>query len=684
LLLDFFPMALFIRAPFPNQRDAGNKIYNIFTQTNIRYTLLRADVQSGKTGVYQYLVRKMLDRGIIDRAYIVCGSHELELIKQCKEDITEWHPERNNGEIQVIFRQDFDKVKMNIHRALIVVDETHLVMDADQTLSAFLQRHGLTLKGTLPEMQQNDTFILSVDATPFVELSAMVYEDSHPKKLVVLENGPGYFGPQHYRQQGFIQEIFDFREERFIQLVEQFPQKYFLIRIAGRNGHLTHHLRQICQDRFDIVHFTSDHEKGSQEFVLTQKDADAFYETYRRPIHCLETAPARTTIVIVDGRLRCGKRLHKNHIAVVWETSQSADTDVILQGLLGRVSGYDVPADRPLIFLPPKCIKPHENDIIGLCDLERAFCPNVLPRYAKHLLLGPVQKKAIQPNQVPLYPCVPIPFQLSPEDTQRLTMATPLAEIAQLCLRTFSVDMVNHVTEEQRREITQILAVHRRPNVLTNIRRFRYNNGHDSHPHYYNAMLKAVATNTTVIEHITNYPRITFCTTFPGYQHEDAVPGQVFAVFYTESVGRFEKINEESRIPKQDGKTHFTLDIELPPEMKESPAGGIIGFTDTIKDNPAIFEKQLNEFIWLSKRLSKKTLLQFNRSIVSLQDHPIQFLPAAYGPNLERLFHIKEKLETKHHVRITIDHKWLPGTRPVLRRPGQPFYHEIDYINWDL
>jgi hypothetical protein len=678
-------MALFTHVPFSNQRDAGNKIYNIFTQSNIRYTLLRADVQSGKTGVYQYLIRKMLDRGIIDRAYIVCGSHELELIKQCNKDINDWHPERNNGEVQVIFRQDFDKVKMNIRRALIVVDETHLVMDADQTLSKFLQRpeHGLTLKGTVPEMQQNATFILSVDATPFVELSAMEHEDSHPKKLVRLENGPGYFGPLHYLRQELIQETFDFRDERFIQLVERFPQKYFLIRIAGINGHLTHHLRQICEDRFDIVHFTSDHEKGSQQFVLTQDEADAFYETYRRPILCLETAPPRTTIVIVDGRLRCGKRLHKNHIAVVWETSQSADTDVILQGLLGRVSGYNVPAVRPLVFLPPRCIKPHENDMISLCDLERAFCPDVLPRYAKHLLLGPIQKKAIQPNQVPLYPCVPIPFQLSPEDTQRLTDAS-LAEIAQLCLHTFSLEMVDHVTEEQRREITQILAVHMRPNILTNVRRFRYNNGHDSHPHYYNAMLKAVATNTTVIEHITDYPRITFCTTFPGYQHEDAVPGQVFAVFYTESIGPFPKINEESRIPKQDGKTHFTLDIELPPEMKESPAGGIIGFSEAIKDNPAAFEKQLDEFIWLSKRVSKKTLLQFNRIITSLQEHPIQFLPAAYGRNLEKLFAIKQKLETNHNVRITIDLNWHPGTRPVLRRPGQPFYHEIGYIKWDL
>jgi hypothetical protein len=310
--------------------------------------------------------------------------------------------------------------------------------------------------------------------------------------------------------------------------------------------------------------------------------------------------------------------------------------------------------------------------------LERAFCPDVLPRYAKHLLLGPIQKKAIQSNQVPLYPCVPIPFQLSAEDTQRLTVA-PLAEIAQLCLHTFSIEMVDHVTEEQRREIARILAVHQRGRY-TNIRRFQSNNGYDSHPHYYNAMLKAVATNTTVIEHITDYPRVTFCTTFPGYQHEDAVPGQVFAVFYTEAAGIFPKINMESRIPKQDGKTHFTLDIQLPPEMKESPAGGIIGFTEAIKNNPAAFEKQLDEFIWLSKR----KVLQFNRVITSLQEHPIQFLPAAYGPNLEALFHIKQKLETKHHVRIMIDHKWLPGTRPVLRRPGQPFYHEIEYINWDL
>jgi hypothetical protein len=650
--------------PYNNQRVAGDKVFYYYTRTQHRYALLRADVQSGKTGTYQYLIRKMLERGIIDRAYIICGSHELELINQCRDDIKEWHPERINGEVKVLFRQHFEE-KMNTHRALIVVDETHLVCDKDQTLSRFLQKHNLTMMGTTPEMKANETYILSVDATPFAELSAIEYESSYPKAIVELGNAAGYFGPMDYFRQGLIRETYSFADQRFDALVAQLPQKYILVRITGKNRQGYHQLtggahRAGC----DIVRFTSKEEKGNQQFVISQEDADQFHQLYphSRPVLCLESAPPRTTIVIVDGRLRCGKRLVKEHIGAVWETSKGANTDTIIQGLLGRMCGYDVPEVKPLIFLPPKCLKLNQDKIIKACDLERAFIPNTIPRYASHIIPGRLQKKTENEERVQLYPCVPIQFQLSAEDTRQLD-GLSYREISAICMRTFSVDMINETfTQEQRQEIIETL-----PNIDRHIRRFQGT----SHPHYFKSMLEAIATNTTINEHIDDYPFLTFCVTYPGYHNELSVPGQVFAMFYTKSIGFYNVINLESRIPKQDGKTHFTLEIPL--QIRSNPAGTIVSFTPAITNNPAEFKKQFDELI----KISKNSRLHFSREIVSLNDGPICFQPRMYGRRMERFNAIISYLEQKHSVQIICERAGLANIGP-----NDSLYHIVTRISW--
>jgi hypothetical protein len=655
--------------PYPNQLIAGDKTFDYYTRTQHRYGLLRADVQSGKTGIYQYLIRKMLERGIIDRAYIICGSHELELINQCKVDISEWHPERKNGEVKVLFRQHFNE-KMNTHRALIVVDETHLVCDKDQTLSNFLQKHNLTMMGTTPEMIKNSTYILSVDATPFAELSAINYEQSYLKAIVTLKNADGYFGPMDYFNQGLIHETFSFNDERFDQLIAQLPQKYILVRITGKNRQECYHLISAAQRTgCDIVRFTSKEEKGNQQFVISQEDADKFSSLYPRspPVLCLESAPSRTTIVIVDGRLRCGKRLIKHYIGAIWEASKGANTDTIIQGLLGRVCGYDVPVVKPLIFLPSKCLTRHQNTVLNVCDLVRAFTPYTIPRYASHIIPGSLQRKAENQNGQQLFPCVPIKFQLSPEDIQQLEelLLNDYHGISALCMRTFSADMLDETfTEEQRQEIVEKLARYIGPK-RARIRKFHA----DSHPRYFNSMLEAVATKTTINEHIVKYPFLTFCVTYPGYHNESSVPGQVFAVIYTKSIGFYNVINMDTRIPKQDGKTHFTL----PLEMRNDPAGAVVAFTPAIIDNPAEFKSQFDELI----QKSKNSRLHFSREIVSLNDGPICFQPRMYGIRMERFNAIISYLERKHSVQIICERAGLANIGP-----NDSLYHIVTRISW--
>ena len=134
--------------PFhPEQKTAASNIFAAFTnkEAEMKYALLSAFCQSGKSGAFHYLIRLMLQMGIIQHAYILCGSAETILRDQAKEDAKKFNPEyykdNNTGAIQVYFRQDLASSNMDVVNALIIVDESHLDQGYDQMLAKFLRDH---------------------------------------------------------------------------------------------------------------------------------------------------------------------------------------------------------------------------------------------------------------------------------------------------------------------------------------------------------------------------------------------------------------------------------------------------------------------------------------------------------------------------------------------------------------
>ena len=131
-----------------NQQQAGEEILASFN-SSVNSVLLDANVQSGKTGTYHFTIREMFETGAIGQCYILCGSHDTDLRNQCQDDVERYHQEAPyRDRIHVVFRQDFNKVRMITQRALIIVDESHLVAQKNQTLSQFLTSHGLNMAGT--------------------------------------------------------------------------------------------------------------------------------------------------------------------------------------------------------------------------------------------------------------------------------------------------------------------------------------------------------------------------------------------------------------------------------------------------------------------------------------------------------------------------------------------------------
>jgi hypothetical protein len=570
---------------YENQVRASKTIFEKFNTTDIRYGLLRADVQSGKTGTYNHLIRLMFDNGLIDNAYVICGSHELELLTQCNNDRMEWHSHAEYiDRIHIVFRQHFDKTMMNTSRSLLIFDETHLVEKIDQTLCQFISKHGLTMAGTTADMITNSTYIVSVDATPFAEESAIAYDICLPKFRVVLENGDGYYGPQNYYEDGRIQPTYDLStlkgKYNFTLLLRRFEKKYVLVRIREKRSKQIEWLKRwIGLVGCDTRYFTSHYDKAMTQIVVTRQEADEHFVEYGKRILSLEQEPMKTTVVFIDGRLRCGKRVPKKHIGCIWEASVMAKTDTIIQGLLGRMSGYigddlyNVPSEedeRPLIFIPERVLKRQERrKVIELSDLERYFIRSsditngaiICPRFGSNIIPGRIQNKPIREGHE-VFQCSPVCFQLGQERTMSLSLSDE-KDVKAWCLDELwsKMDLIKDnslLTGEQRDEI--LLRLLEMSGEDCCLRRYR----ETSNQNMYNCHVKAYSDGVVSREHITDFPFLTFCVVhpdfIPGGEYKDTsiVPGQVYAIFYMKSRGKIEVLDRESRVSKVNRLTHFT------------------------------------------------------------------------------------------------------------------------------
>jgi hypothetical protein len=378
---------------YENQKQAAEEI--LYNYKSIRSGLLRANEQSGKTGTYHYLIHLMFDQHLIDRVYVLCGSHDTELRAQCIKD-REWHNNSRREKIYVVFRQNFKNVPLNTNRALIIVDESHLVEGIDQSLSTYLATYHLTMAGQTPIMDRNSTYMLSVDATPYAEESAMMESTLFKKFKVTLKDGVDYFGVKEYYDAGLIHPTFDIASYRgknsFTYLLQSYPRKYILIRIQEKRNKCVKWIKKWAQlTDCDIRYYTSKFTKQTKQICITRDEANTHFTDCYKNIPCLEDAPEKTTIVFIDGRLRCGKRVPKKHVGFIWEASKTAKTDVIRQSLLGRMSGYigrsvcndvctcegvcvyKVPETKPLIFIPGYLLKPAVHKVVPFCDLERTW-----------------------------------------------------------------------------------------------------------------------------------------------------------------------------------------------------------------------------------------------------------------------------------------------------------------------
>lgn len=630
--------------PYSEQITAATNIRTVFLKKELRYAMLIARCQAGKTGAFQELIRQMLLNGDINRAYILCGSNETELRDQAHADTLAANPAAYaSGDIKVLFRQNFKGGEMDITRSLIVVDESHMDQTQKQELDKFLGSHGLSLDANPKTLNEKDAYMVSVDATPYSELSALMYKESHPKHVEQLMPGAGYFGIADYYYGGLMKPTFDISsaEAAFTNMVRCAGKKYGLMRlISGKHA----------KNQEDVASKVYEN-LGGRVLYFTAEKTDI-------EISALKGAPAVPTLIIVRGRLRAGKVVPKENISFVWEGAKTSKTDALVQGLVGRMCGYEFGAEKPLIFVPQSALTRNEGKVVKASEIQRAIMdyPLALPTKGTNLKKGHIANCA--PNGKTQCPPLRLtwdaeggwtPPTMQDSEVGKYCQAFLLAHEGLLDDAPFSV--------EQKEEIKGFIAT-ANPHTWT-LRRVHTSGPHKGQPmsepfkKYFGEVIAACESKTAVAENVEPYPQVSFFIT------KDAIlpnsnKNHLYVIFYTTATNGaapgMMATDLKSRIAQTNGKSVFSVHDQ----QVDHPlvAGGVVGFDESKIKTPALLESALRDYLRLYREsnLTVARCIQSNKQRFSLIKNTFHYL----GPKQNDVEAICIRLGGEFSVKIKV------------------------------
>jgi hypothetical protein len=387
--------------------EAANQIMESFQVGN--WTILIAQMQSGKTFTFLLVCSEMLRLNLIESVIIFSGNAETDLRDQLKGKITgidsefydayieylmEIHGfnfraasqfiQQIKTKITVVWGTELNKFKEHPENSLFIWEEAHFAQSLSQCPDKFLRRVGISADGDSTYLQAKNNFVLSVSATPFSELCDNIHNTQN-KATVYLKPGNSYNSVKMIRDCGRIKSFASVETGLTTALnTPRDSPKYAIVRISNKNESKV--VSIINSYGWAFVIFDS--------LEKSDEDTKRAIEVWKN----MGTAPVRDTVILIRQKCRMGKNLNKQHVLFVMETAKSSNTDTVLQSLLGRVCGYSVGSDQIDVYLHQKIVGSGEIDryIQLIEDINETGQVLILPKKA-HNLKSTVEFKKMHP-----------------------------------------------------------------------------------------------------------------------------------------------------------------------------------------------------------------------------------------------------------------------------------------------
>jgi hypothetical protein len=346
---------------FEANLSAGNEIISIYCDNSLnsnRYVMLLAQMQSGKTFIYTFVMCEMFRRRKVENIVVFSGNAEVALREQtrrCLEDeeyqifykeylvfsgvlqhMTEtedyWKEfkTRITRKFEVIWGTALKKMRSPKKKTLFIWDESHFAQDQGMCPNKFLDQMDISPNEDWRCLREMGNYVLSVSATSFSEASNAIHH-GQCKAIVTFSPTLAYMGIRRMKENNMIVPYENPRvcvlEQMMSSVSRVGRRKYGIIRIGHNVG----------EGNEDVNFYKMVAKKVKWDIKL-------YYETSEptriNSLECLNHVPTRNTLILVKDHCRMGQQLPKQNMSFVIETAVLSKTDVLLQGLLGRMCGY--------------------------------------------------------------------------------------------------------------------------------------------------------------------------------------------------------------------------------------------------------------------------------------------------------------------------------------------------------
>jgi len=345
---------------YDNQNLCASLIVSHLHNRKYISIMIVALTQSGKTGVMVCLIKNYLNDTTnlipIENIYIITGLSSIEWLSQTKGRLPRsiearvFH--RNN------LRKDFVNDIKNKKNVLIICDEIQIAAKEDQTLRKSFNEAGFYDKQKLLE---NDIKIIEFSATPDGTIYDLMNwgDNSH---LMKMEPGNGYTSCFNFIESNRVFQYKDLccynkdKDEVNEELVGENIGE--IKEIVDNYESPMYHIFRTPTSTYSEIVITNFKNIFGEDMVYITYDMESEIIDLN---NILSITPNEHTFIFIKEKLRCAKTLIKTHLGILYERyTTSPDDAVIVQGLIGRGTGYD-DTGKTRFFTNINSIKKYKN-----------------------------------------------------------------------------------------------------------------------------------------------------------------------------------------------------------------------------------------------------------------------------------------------------------------------------------
>jgi len=318
-----------------------------------------AKTQSGKTGTMLSVIKQYLNQSTmhipIENIYIITGLSDTEWTAQTRDRMPAKLQQRvyHRDNLTRNFIKDI-KDKKNV---LIIMDEIQIAAKDNQTINKIFETAGFY---SIQELLKRDIKIIEFTATPDGTMYDMKKWGEYACKIT-MEPGIGYVGSSKLLESSRVKPYKDLcGYNKYTDSIN--PIVYENIKEIKED------IEKYTEPKYHIIRTPNGpkSDKTINNFYSVFSDSDIRHNIIKYDMESeienintiLANVPDDHTFIFIKEKLRCAKTLHKTNLGVLYERYTKHPNDsVIIQGLLGRATGYDDTGDTIIYTHIPSIIK---------------------------------------------------------------------------------------------------------------------------------------------------------------------------------------------------------------------------------------------------------------------------------------------------------------------------------------